>query len=707
MVSPLPPAPPNFWLGTWSRPPDRPSQVALAVGAVLLIVALVPGGPRWLGSMLEATGAVELKRRRRFLFVASFVAAFLSLGYIAFYLRGGPRAPEAATYWLQGRAISHGKLAWPAPDPTASFRARNLLLTVPDRLSGIFPPGFALLLGPAFLLGAPMLIGPLLAAALVPATWLLARELAASAGEDDARVEWIGRIAAVLSLVSAALRYHTAESLPQGAAAAALTVALASALRGRRTLEPRLFAVSGLAFGFLLATQPTSAIGVGVALLAMVLTLGDGAREPRQPRDFRQRLRVLAWTCGAALPGLALLLAANRAAVGHAFASPAAYYAARFGPAAPATVGTKAALMDVLRRVRANLADVANFEPIALLPLLLLQRDVRRRAGFGALAAAGVVAFQVLLAPPIGAGEGTFPDVGPNALAAVLPVEHALIALALGLAVPRAWLGSAAAATVALALGGFALHTSHEHARMAAAGLGRPHYEPDVAREAGATHGLLFFDDDEGYELANDPGATASHNLEAVRIRGDDHDRLLFDMLGRPPSHRHVSSHTGHSVSSWSPNGGDTWRFEAEADFPPVGAPNPAVGHAEVVDAIGTCASDAHALAVVPTGASEASVTIELPVPRGALPAPRRTWMVMPRTFQRGGPGTADLALVTTPGGPPLAQWSWTDATRGAASCVDLPGKPVELGGDTTRAWLIITARGGAVTLDRTTLRAR
>lgn len=400
MVSPLPPAPPHFWLGTWSRPPDRPSQVALAVGVALLLVALVPGGPRWLGSMLEATGALELRRRRRFLFVASFVAAFLSLGYIAFYLRGGPRAPEAATYWLQGRALSHGKLAWTAQNPTASFRAKNLLLTIPDRLSGIFPPGYALLLAPAFLLGAPMLIGPLLAAALVPATWFLARELAAGASEDEARAEWIGRIAAVLSLVSAALRYHTAESLPQGAAAAALTVALASALRGRRTGEPRLFAVAGLAFGFLLATQPASAIGVGVALLTMTLTHGDTGRE---------RLRVLAWTCAAALPGLALLLAANRIAVGHAFTSPAAYYAARFGPAAPAAVGLKAVLMGALRRVRANLADVANFEPIALLPLLLLQRDVRRRAGFGALVAAGVIVFQVLLAPPAGAGEGASP----------------------------------------------------------------------------------------------------------------------------------------------------------------------------------------------------------------------------------------------------------------------------------------------------------
>jgi hypothetical protein len=696
MVSPIPPAPPNFWLGTWARPPDHPSQVALGVAMALLVVAIVPGGPGWLVSMLEVTGAGELRRRRRFLFVGSFVAAFLSLGYIAFYLRGGPRAPETATYWLQGRALSHGHLAWATADPTASFRAKNLLLTPPDRLAGIFPPGYALLLGAAFLLGAPMLVGPLLAAALVPATWFLARELATGAGEDDARSEWIGRVAAVLSLVSAALRYHTAESLPQGAAAAALTVALASALRAKRTADPRLFGVAGLALGVLLATQPMSAIGTGVAVLTLTLS----------SRNRIGGVRALAWTGAAALPGLALLLAANHAATGHAFTSPVSYYLARFGAAAPS--GAKTGAIAALRRGRANLADVANFEPIALLPLLLLRRDVRSRAGRGTLLAAAVVGLQIFIAAPGGAGEGTYAMAGPSALAVVLPVQHALIALALGLAIPRAWLGAAATATVALALAGFALHTSHEHARMAAAGLGHPHYEPDAAREAGATHGLLFFDDDEGYELAHDPAASASHGIESARMRGDDHDRLLFDLLGRPPTHRHVSSRTGPSVSSWTPGGGDTWRFEAEADFPPVVVSDPRTGRAEVVDALATCASDSHALAITPSGSAEASMTLELPVPRSASPAPKRTWIVTPRTFQQGGPGAGEAALVASPGGPPLATWSWTDATRGGgAICTELPPKTVDLGGDTLRTWLVVTARGGAVALDRTTLRPR
>jgi hypothetical protein len=178
------------WIGTWSRPPDRPAQVALALAGLLLAVALVPGGPRWLASVLDFASLVDLSRKRRFLTIAAFVGAFLSLGYVAFYLRGGPRSAEAATYWLQGRALAHGELAWAVPDPSASFRARDLIFSAPDHLAGVFPPGYPLLLAPAFLVGAPMLVGPLVAAAIVVATWMLAREVALAAGEQEDRAEW-------------------------------------------------------------------------------------------------------------------------------------------------------------------------------------------------------------------------------------------------------------------------------------------------------------------------------------------------------------------------------------------------------------------------------------------------------------------------------------------------------------------------------------
>ena len=224
---------------------------------------------------------------------------------------------------------------------------------------------------------------------------------------------------------------------------------------------------------------------------------------------------------------------------------------------------------------------------------------------------------QVFVAVPAGAGEGPSRSLARARWPTSCPSSTRSSRSRSGLAFPHAWFGVVATATVALSLAGFAVHTSHEHARMAAAGLGRPHYEPDVAREAGATHGLLFFDDDEGYELAHDPAATASHGIEAVRVRGDDHDRLLFDLLGPPADPpAPLGPHRTRACRRGRRTGGDTWRFEAEADYPPVAVSDPSVGRAEVVDALGTCASDAHALAVAPAGAAEASVTLELPVPR-------------------------------------------------------------------------------------------
>jgi hypothetical protein len=80
--------------------------------------------------------------------------------------------------------------------------------------------------------------------------------------------------------------------------------------------------------------------------------------------------------------------------------------------------------------------------------------------------------------------------------------------------------------------------------------------------------------------------------------------------------------------------------------------------------------------------------------------------MVTPRVYQRGGAGTGTLQVVASFDGPPLAEWTWTDAAP-APTCTDLPAKPVELGGDRSRAWLVIKAQGDAVALDKTTLRGR
>ncbi len=687
----MPPSPPihpaSLWLGTWSRPPDRPSQVALGAAAVLLALALVPGGPGWLASTLEFASLADFGRRRRFLTVASFVAAFLSLGYVALYLRGGPRAPEAGSYWLQGRALAHGALSWAAQDPAASFRARFLWFASPDRIAGIFPPGFALLLAPAFLVGAPMLTGPLLAAALVLASWFLAREIALEAGETADRAEGIGRIAAGLSIASAALRYHTADVLPYGAVAAEIAASLAFALRARRTGQPRGFGLAGALVGFALATLPPAALTAGSFVLALALTVRPGSPSGRR--------KALAWTFVCALPGTLLLLAANHAATGRAFTSAASSYFAAVEPHATSNIADTLGL--ALHRLREHVLDVANFEPLALLAFVPVLHKRRRRAAW--LVALFAAVYLVVCAP-LGTA-GAAPEIGAPLLVGALPVEHALMALGLSCLFARR-LAPAVMVALAFALAGFAVHASYEHMRFAISGFGRPRFEPDVLREANVSHGLLFFDDDEGYELASNPVVAASHGSLAARLRGDDHDRLLYDSLGHPPAHRYSIAAAGAAVVSWSPTGtGDVWRFEAEADWPPFRL---AGGGAERVESSNPCASDGRVLVLSPASNSEATVTVGLPVPRGIAPGERRVWNVAPRVLQRGGAGTAKLSLVVDPMGPPLAEWTWSDAGPGPA-CSELPTRHVELGGDRSRAWLVLRATGGPVALDKTTLR--
>jgi hypothetical protein len=100
---------------------------------------------------------------------------------------------------------------------------------------------------------------------------------------------------------------------------------------------------------------------------------------------------------------------------------------------------------------------------------------------------------------------------------------------------------------------------------------------------------------------------------------------------------------------------------------------------------------------------------VALPIPRGATLPERTTWVVVPRVIERGGPGTATMDLMLDGESKPLTTWTWNDAVTGGGRspwCTELPARSVEVG-KATRAWLVLHARGGDVTLDKTTLRPR
>jgi hypothetical protein len=580
---------------TLGWPPDGVAWAALAAAAVL-VPLLQARSRRALGSVLGPALRLE------FVLPALAVgAAILSAGYVAYYLRGGPRIIDATSYYLQARGIAHGYFAFPEPSPLGSFGGRFLLPSPAHSLSVIFPPGYATVLAAGFLLRAPMLVGPVLAALIVLVTYALARELS---GRTD-----VARVAAGLSVLCAALRYHTADTMSHGLCALLLCVGTLTALRARRWDALS----SGLALGWLIATRPVSgAVGVVLALCLL-----------------ERSARRWAWFGAGLVPGVALLLCYQRAATGSFFASTQlAYYALADGPPGcfgygfgreigclhehgeyvrarlADGYGVREALGVSLRRLAVHSIDIANGTPLALLCPVgawLARSDRRVRVLFYAC-----LGFMLAYAPFY--FDGSYPGGGTRLFADLLPLEHVLLAIAL---VRLEWV----AVALPLSCVSFALHASFAHRALAEREGGRPMFEAEVLRTAGVDHGLVFVDTDHGFNLGHDPGQLdAQTRVVVARYEHDAHDWWLWNRLGRPPSYRYsysagaTASHGELTPYLPSPA---ALRFEAEAEWPPL-----AVDHGWVQPDFVPCASGGRGLRLHPSAPSASTaLEFELPLP--------------------------------------------------------------------------------------------
>lgn len=707
--------------GTWSRPPDDAAKVAAGLAVVMLLLALTGRGRTLLG-----LGELPLPRKL-FLWITGFSAALLSIVYIAIYLRGGPRIIDATTYFLQGRAFSHGDFAWPVGEPSASFRGRFLihreLAPGAGVMGGIFPPGYPMLLALGFGMGAPMVVGPAIAAAIVVATYRLARTLAEdSLGKDagaGAHVEAIARAAALLSLFCGALRYHTADTMAHGATALGVALALDAALR-RRAL------VAGLVIGAVVATRPVSA--APVAVVAAWLLARASRREGSGPSSARSLVTLAAGT----LPGVLLLLGAQHAVTGAWLtSSQRMYYALSDGPAGcfrwgfgagtgclhehgefvkarlPNGFGLVEALGTTARRLRMHVLDVANLEPLALLVLVPLARlrGTKKRSP-AALAALAVVGLHVLVYLPF-YFDGNYPGGGARLFADVLPVEHALLALAVARLASAPRYPRAAYALVGLSLAGFAVHASFDHLKLAERDGGRPMFEPDLVARANVSSGLVFVDTDHGFNLGHDPDADIKTGVVVARLRSDDRDRLLFDRLDHPPTYLYkldtppsapgAPALTQPVLVPWAPPATtDTLRFEAEAEWPPLaqtgGFATPVFTEA--------CASNSKALMLTPSPLERghASATISLPVPQSGR------YSVAIRVVQGARlPHVTTRTAVIPSGKITLGKESWDWVDIDGAACADLAVREVAL--TAPSAHLVLEAKQGGIALDRVTLR--
>jgi len=515
--------------------------------------------------MLARRGA-----NRSFLLGASLVAMVLSAGYVAVYLRGGPRIIDATTYYLEGRALSHGALSWVLPEPATEVVGRFLVThdgAEGAEVAGIFPPGYPAVLALGFLVGAPMAIGPLLAAALVWATWWLATEVVRDAEGSELSVALSGvpRLAVAFGVVCAALRYHTADTMSHGLSALCLTVCTAAALHlsrgGPKAWERIASGGLGLALGWLLATRPVSSMA-GAALVAAIFACSSRRRA---------LLRHLPIIAAFALPGVVLLALHQKAATGAWLtSSQLAYYARADGPPGcfrygfgdgvgclnehghfvreylPDGFSGFAVVGTTLRRLAMHVMDVGNIELLA--PVVVFGvvwawrlRTIRWLAlGVGLLVLAYLPFYF----------DGNYPGGGARLFADVLPLEHVLLAVGVAWVVRRVQMrrpdpalhgaytsGRIAGAVLALSVLGFALRAGHLHAHLRDRDGGRPMFESGVVERAGVSEGIVFVDTDHGFNLAHDPFAGGP--LVFVRAHGDALDVLAWARHGYPPAYRY------------------------------------------------------------------------------------------------------------------------------------------------------------------------
>ncbi len=718
-------------VGTWGAPPDGAALTALGLSIALFAVAAAPERVR--AALGERVFGVPL---RRFSWIVASLAALASLGYVALYLRGYPRIVDATTYMLEARSFARGSFTFPAGFPSAATRGRFLVYDESTgRLGGIFPPGYPLVLALGVKLGTPLVVGPVIAALLALVTLRLGTRVA-----DDLRLahpEHIGRLAALLSLVSATLRYHTADTMSHGVAALYVATALLSLLewRARGTKDLRFVLVASLATGLSFATRPVSGLALFVVCAGTVIATvhrRTGSEAPAPRRLLPHVARVALVGLGGLVPGLLLLAAWQKSLTGSYLGSPQLLYYARsdtpagcfrygFGAGIgclfehgdfvrhnlPHGYGAYAALATTARRLKMHLADAANLEllvPVVLLPFFRADGKSASLRMLGAMLTAQLLAYVPFYF------DGNYPGGGARFYADALPVEHVLLAVGVALLARKKTgtkasakraaseglesgsLGTSvrgAALVLAAALFGFAVHTSFDHQMLATREEGVPFFDPDVLTRSDVHEGLVFVDTDHGFSLGHVPSSKAMSEVRVVRRRDDAHDWLAFDAANRPPTWLYLVDHGAARIVPWAPERPEgAMRFEAEADWPPLAQE----GGAALPTWMAGLASNGRVLTLTPEDSGRpARATLALPLAPGA-------YRLVPRVHApRGSLGELRIAGET---------WSF----EGASVLVELPPKVVRVpgetgktGGEVGRKELVVTleARNGPVSLDR------
>jgi hypothetical protein len=185
-----------------------------------------------------------------------------------------------------------------------------------------------------------------------------------------------------------------------------------------------------------------------------------------------------------------------------------------------------------------------------------------------------------------------------------------------------------------------------------------------------------------------------------ARLRHDAHDRILYEQLGKPLTftlERHGLPQGSRLVAFTMPaprvDGLSGWRFEAEAEWPPLAQQG---GFAVPAWASDSCASEGQVLRVTPSEGATAHIRIALPVPEGA-----GRFNLAPRFRATGAKGHAEIRVSDV-----VFQFDDAIAKPIGGDCITLPAMPVPLDGRVGKeADLFVDVSGAPIDLDAVTLR--
>lgn len=264
----------------------RASWTGLVVAATLALLLGFTPLPRILvrwgaagGRRLLAPGSGA------FALGVGLVAGLLTLALSAGAFALQPALLDATSQLVHARYLASGSLAGPTLDHPEFFTFQYMV-NLPSGWSSQYPPGHLWALAAGFLLGAPWLVGPLLAVLAVGLTSRLGEELL-----DDPLP---ARLGAVLLALSPFFLGHNATYMNHASAAAWGVAALFCTVRGRGAAGAGTgltwTLLGGVAAGMVAATRPLGGLTVLLVALALLVRRSTPSAPLPHPRALLARL---------------------------------------------------------------------------------------------------------------------------------------------------------------------------------------------------------------------------------------------------------------------------------------------------------------------------------------------------------------------------------------------------------------------------------